>query len=150
MNDNTKTMHEAPENQAIITDLLFGEKAGLAAMSALDGNIANEVTTIYPEANAVVHIDAEATRMLARAQMSILDSREAGMFVPKPNRINHYELNEPKEGAREFFMKLADILANAMVSSKREDEAAEIDMSEVTPGNTEKVYTDQPIPKREQ
>lgn len=30
-----------------------------------------------------------------------------------------------------------------------DDEPAEIDMSEVTPGNTEQVYTDQPIPKRE-
>lgn len=29
-----------------------------------------------------------------------------------------------------------------------DDGPAEIDMSEVTPGNTEKVYTDQPIPER--
>ena len=66
--------------------------------------------------------DALAQRPVISA--AIAEAREKGEDYT-PHRINHFRLD------RAF------------------DEAAEIDMSEVTPGNTERVYADQPIPERE-
>lgn len=108
--------------QAVLAALMFGEDAGFAAMVAID---AGTPKTIYPAANVVVHLSSTASFLLADAQSVSLDFRKDGLDDYDPNHINHY-----------YFDRDAD-------------EAADIDMSEVTPGNTEKVYRDQPIPERE-
>lgn len=152
MSKNDRTYQHEDVTQAIVSALLFGEDAGLAAMTAHDGNLSNEVTAIYPAANVVIHISPEAAKMLARAQVSILESRKGGMFTPRADRINHFMLDESEPALddedRAKLSELFGILSDTFGKGE-ETEAADIDMSEVTPGNTERVYTDQPIPERE-
>ena len=106
--------------EALVTALMFGEDAGFAASAA---GQAKTPETIYPRADSVVHVSNVASYLLAEAQIRILDAREQEQ--PQRGMVNHYYLH-----------------GNG-------DEAVEIDMSEVTPGNTEEVYTDQPVPERE-
>lgn len=142
MSKNDRTYRHEDVMQAIVSALLFGEKAGLAAIAEYDAEPDEKVVEIHPEGGSVLHVTAAAAGMLAEAQAYVFDAREEGHLDSMPNRINYYMLAEP--ALDELFGILSDAFGKG-----EEAEAAEIDMSEVTPGNTEKVYTDQPIPKRE-
>ena len=125
MSKNDRTYQREDVMQALVTALVFGEKAGLAAAAEYDEEPGEKVVELHPEGGSVVQLTAAAAEMLAEAQVILFDSREEGLTEFAPNRIKHYLLAIP------------------------DDVPVEIDMSEVTPGNTEKVYTDQPIPERE-
>lgn len=154
MSNNDRTYQHEDVMQAIVSALLFGEKAGLAAIAEYDEEPDEKVMEIHPEGGSVLHVTAAAAGMLAEAQAYVFDAREEGHLDSMPNRVNHYLLADPQldDEDRASLSELFGILSDAF--GKRgepegEDEAAEIDMSEVTPGNTEKVYRDQPIPERE-
>lgn len=151
MSKNDRTYQHEDVMQAIVSALLFEEKAGLAAFAEYDPEPdSDEVVEIHPEGGSVLHITAAAADMLDEAQGVLFEAREAGAMDSLPNRVNHYMLAEPhlddedRASLSELFGILSDVLGKGEGA-----EAAEIDMSEVTPGNTEKVYRDQPIPKRE-
>lgn len=110
MSKNDRTYQHEDVMQAIVSALLFGEKAGLAAIAEYDEEPDEKVVEIHPEAGSILHVTAAAAGMLAEAQAVMFDAFGKG--------------EEP------------------------EGEAVDIDMSEVTPGNTEQVYRDQPIPER--
>lgn len=150
MSKNDRTYQHEDVMQAIVSALLFGEKAGLAAITEHDAEPDEKVVEIHPEGGYVLHVTAEAADMLAEAQLVVFDAREEGHLDSVPNRVNHYVLAEPAldDEDRTKLSELFGILSDALGRSK-EAEAADIDMSEVTPGNTEKVYRDQPIPERE-
>lgn len=150
MSKNDRTYQHEDVMQAIVSALLFGEKAGLAAIAEYDEEPDEKVVEIHPEGGSVLHITTAAAGMLAEAQAYVFDAREEGHLDSMPNRINHYLLAEPAldDEDRAKLSELFGILSDAFGKGE-EAEAAEIDMSEVTPGNTEQVYTDQPIPKRE-
>ena len=120
MSKNELTYQHKDVMKALVTALMYGEDAGLAAMIA---HATGTPQTIYPCANTAVHISREASYLLAEAECTVIDMREEGVGIG------------------------TDCIHQVYLNS--DDEAAEIDMSEVTPGNTEQVYTDQPIPKRE-
>jgi len=158
MSKNDHTYQHEDVMQAIVTALLFGEKAGLAAVAEYDAEPDAKVVEIHPEGGSVLHVTAEAAGMLAEAQAILFDAREDGLMDSMPNRVNHYLLADPQldDEDRASLSELFGILSDAFGKREepegepdREDEAAEIDMSEVTPGNTERVYRDQPIPERE-
>ena len=150
MSKNDRTYQHEDVMQAIVSALLFGEKAGLAAIAEYDAEPDEKVVEIHPEGGSVLHVTAAAAVMLAEAQAVMFDARKEGHLDSMPNRINHYMLAEPSldDEDRAKLSELFGILSDAFGKGE-EAEAAEIDMSEVTPGNTEQVYTDQPIPKRE-
>ena len=154
MSKNDRTYQHEDVMQAIISALLFGEKAGLAAVAEYDAEPDAEVVEIHPEGGSVVHLTAAAAEILAEAQAILFDAREDGLMDSMPNRVNHYLLADPQldDEDRASLSELFGILSDAFGKREEpegEDEAAEIDMSEVTPGNTERVYRDQPIPERE-
>lgn len=144
MSKNDHTHQHEDVMQAIVSALLFGEKAGLAAIAEYYEDDDPEIRLIHPEGGSVLHVTAEAAGMLAEAQEILFDAREEGILDVKSNRIGHYLLTDK-------YAELFDTLFSDALGKDEEpdDEAVEIDMSEVTPGNTEKVYTDQPIPKKE-
>lgn len=152
MSKNDLTYQHEDVMQAIVTALMFGEQAGLAAAAEYDAKPDEKVVEIHPEGGSVVHLTAAAVEMLAEAQAILFDSREEGLTEFAPNRINHYVLAKPSldDEDRAKLSELFGILSDAFGKGEEpEDEAVDIDMSEVTPGNTEQVYTDQPIPERE-
>ena len=145
MSKNDHNYQHEDVMQAIVSALLFGESAGLAAIAEFEADPDSEVVEIHPKGGSVLHISAAASHLLAEAQSIMFDAREEGLVSSKPNRINHYMLARDR-ALSELFDVLSDVLGK---DEEPDDKAAEIDMSEVTPGNTEKVYTDQPIPERE-
>ena len=152
MSKNDRTYQYEDVMQAIVSALLFGEKAGLAAIAEFEAEPDEKVVEIHPEGGSVLHVTAAAAGMLAEAQAVMFDAREEGHLDSMPNRVNHYMLAEPSldDEDRAKLSELFGILSDAFGKGEEpEDEAVDIDMSEVTPGNTEQVYTDQPIPKRE-
>lgn len=126
MSENTgRVVSRFAAMQAVATSIRFGRRAGMATLAAFDAEV-EAPTTIYPDAGTVVHLSAEASAILADSMLAVLDfDIDAGEDVES---IVHWQMDDPRDGG---------------------GEPAEVDMSEVTQGNTEQVYRDQPIPERE-
>ena len=119
---------------AVHVAILFGQDAALAAQATLQEVEAREeepdFVFIHPTASDVVKITLDTCKILAITLEQINDARVHNGMMPQLIKRHAYNV------------KIVTV-------DDDKDEPAEIDMSEVTPGNTEKVYTDQPIPERE-
>lgn len=136
MDETTKTYNITGEdvNRAMLAVLAFGVEPILAAL-AHDEPTSDEDMLLYLGTGSAVELSFGAVCAL----------RVFGDYLSTTNDLAITQLVDHLDENPELC-----VCVYATKPPKGEEaEAADIDMSEVTTGNTEKVYLDQPIPERE-